>query len=237
MRHNRHSTLRCLAFSSLLAAGTSAPAMADVDVTEVTEMPTFPLLSSLRLDNLLSTVEVGCDWIQGADSESKNIGYPDTHAGYFFVSLPVDPGPGVSYTISGSFPQLRYFGFQLYDGFRPGNLIDSLPDARMIPTRGLLPALNPAVLPVRGNYIRRYLATVKFQDPPSDAALREPNTVYAGVGSNRGALTKQLVYRTYLPNPGIDKTGGAALPTVVYHGPKGDIDLRQTPDTQACNAI
>lgn len=237
MRRNRFAAPCSLALAAAIGAACSLPAAAETDLAEVAEMPTFPLLSNLRLDSFLSSLEVGCDWIQGADSESKNIGYPDTHAGYFFVSLPVNPGPDVSYTVSGSFPQLRYFGFQLYDGFRPGNLVDSLPDARVVPTRGLPPALNPAVLPVRGNYIRRYVTTIKFQTPPGDPALREPNTIYAGQSSNRGALAKQLVYRTYLPNPGIDKMGGVALPTVVYHGPKGDIDLRDTPDQRACNTI
>lgn len=237
MRRHYLSRFRRLALIAAVGVCSSFPAAAAVKVGQFGEMPAFPLQEDLFLDRLASTLTVGCTWIRGADAETKNIGYPDTSAGYFIVSLPVRPGPGVTYTISGSFPQVRYFGFQTYDGFRPDNLIDSLPDARIAPTRGHPPADNPAVLPVGGNYHRNYEATIRPVFPPNDAALREPNAVYSGDRSRRGALTKQLVYRTYLPNPGQDKLGGAALPVVVYHGPLGDIDLRDTPDQVACSSI
>ncbi|MGQ0620892.1 MAG: hypothetical protein ACT4QA_13380 [Panacagrimonas sp.] len=244
MRHKHFSVMRSFVLAATVGMGCSAQATAALlpvvevfDSGQVVEMPIFPLMPNLRLDLLASTLSVGCTWIRGADSEAKNIGYPDTQAGYFIVSLPINPGPGVTYTITGGFPQVRHFGFQTYDGYRPDNLIDTLPDARIAPNGGPAPAINPAVLPVRGNYGRQYAAAIKFQFPPSNAALREPNTVYAGDRSRRGALTKQLVYRTYLPNPGVDKFGAAPLPVIVYHGPLGDIDLRDTPDQAACNSI
>ena len=237
MRQTRFSSLRALSTAlgfGLCTAGSALAQDLNLFANEVAEAPAGPL-SGLRLNNLLATVKVGCTWVQGSDAETRNIGFPDTQAAYYIVSLPVSPGPDVTYEVSGTYPQLRYFGFQTYDGYRLGNLIDSLPDARIATVSGQ-PALldNPAQIPVGGQYTRRYKLTIKFQDPPANAASREPNTIYAREGTKKGALVKQLIYRTYLPNPGFDKKGGALLPKVVYRGPLGEIDLRNTPDTRAC---
>lgn len=238
MRQIHFPALRGLSLAlgcGLFTAGSALAQTLDLSANQVAEAPAGPL-SGLRLTNLLSTVKVGCTWVQGSDAETRNIGFPDTQAAYYIVSLPVNPAPGASYEVSGTYPQLRYFGFQTYDGYRLGNLIDSLPDARIATVSGL-PALNanPAEIPVRGQYNRRYKIAIKFQDPPANDAEREPNTIYARAGTRKSALVKQLIYRTYLPNPGFDKKGGALLPKVVYRGADGEeIDLRNTPDKRAC---
>lgn len=185
----------------------------------------------------LSTLEVGCPWIDGIDAEKKNTGYPDTHAAYNIVSIPVNPGPSTHYVIRASLPKARSISFQTYDGFRPGNLIDSLPDALITPVGGPPPATNPAVLPDSAGYTATYEVEVRYDNPPANPADRASNVVYAGKDSKKGALTKQLVYRVYLPNPGSDKRGDVGLPSVTYVGPRGEIDLRDTPEAGRCEQI
>ncbi|HKY91390.1 MAG TPA: hypothetical protein VJM11_10140 [Nevskiaceae bacterium] len=184
-----------------------------------------------------SSLEVGCPWVDGSDVETKNTGFPDANATYGIIWIPVNPGPSVEYVIRGKYPKVRYFGFQSYDGFRPGNLIDSLPDARIRSNEGAAPAANPAVLPDNGGYTYTYEVRIKYAKPPANPADREPNVLYAGLDSERGALVKQVVYRTYLANPGSNRLGDEPRPSVTYVGPKGEIDLRQTPETARCEQL
>lgn len=184
-----------------------------------------------------STLEVGCPWVDGSDVKTKNTGFPDANATYGIIWIPVNPGPSVKYVVHGRFPKVRYFGFQSYDGFRPGNLIDSLADARIRAIGGPVPAANPAVLPANGNYTYEYEIEIRYEAPPANPANRAPNVLYAGLDSERGALVKQVVYRTYLPNPGANRMGDEPRPTVTYVGPKGRIDLRDTPEKGRCDQL
>ncbi|MFX8331622.1 hypothetical protein ABTL50_19605, partial [Acinetobacter baumannii] len=47
---------------------------------------------------------------------------------------------------------------------------------------------------------------------------------------------KQVIYRTYLANPGIDATTLPA-PRLIYSGPTGEIPLEQSPDLTRCGLI
>jgi hypothetical protein len=183
--------------------------------------------------NLLS-ITVGCPWVQGIDAENRNTGFPDKAATYYTVTIPVNATPGTEIQIRGGYVKARYFSLQSYDGFRPGNLIDSLPDALIQADEGNAPDANPAVLPDSGGYQYHFVAKVKYQDRPATAANREPNTLYVGNGSTHGALLKNIVFRAYLSNPGVAQPGPAELPRVVRVGPDGEIDFEDTPDQLSC---
>ena len=191
-------------------------------------VPTLPGVVGLRY---------GCPWIPTNDATTNNTGYPDEQATYTAATIPVNVPAGDRIVIRGRFPMSRYFSFQAYDGFRPGNVIDSLPDARILPTQGGTLNPNPAVLPDNNNYTNRYEVTVLFQDAPSAPALRQQNVLYAGSSSSRGALTKQIVYRIYYPNNGRDDNlAGVPLPDLIYQGATGEIDLnKNSPDQRSCN--
>jgi hypothetical protein len=181
----------------------------------------------------LLAVTVGCPWVGGIDDEGQNTGFPDKAATYYTVTIPTRAAPGTEYRIEGRFLQARYFSLQSYDGFRAGNLIDSLPDALLHPDQGGEPAASPAVLPESGGYTYTYTARIKYQDKPA-AADREPNTLYVGADTNTGAFLKNIVFRSYLMNPGVAEPALDDLPRVIYAGPNGEIDLQDTPDQTSC---
>ncbi|MBA4286213.1 MAG: hypothetical protein C0434_11850 [Xanthomonadaceae bacterium] len=205
----------------------------------------FALLSATSLiaeaqlgpgGNPLQTVRYGCDWTNTTDTSSNNTGFLDSTATYTVTTLPVNPGNRSRILIRGTFPRVRYFSFQIYDGFRPGNFVDSVPDAIITPTGGGAPSANPAVLPLDNGYTATYQLQVIYRDPPANPANRLPNTLYAGVGAPLGVFNKTLLYRTYLPNTGSRGFGSTELPDLIYEGPEGRIDLGNTPDTQGCAA-
>ena len=178
-------------------------------------------------------LKVGCPWTSSAVNEqTHNFGFPDTHANYVLALLPTNPTPDTTITISGSYPQVRYFSFQIDDGSGFDNLVDQLPDADLIPVEGGTPDSNPAALPDTGGYSYHYRITVRFEDAP---AQREPNTLYAG--ATQDAYSKKILFRLYLPNPGVNAAGGVPLPTLTYDGPWGHVDLDQTPDGRRCTII
>lgn len=186
--------------------------------------------------NLLQNVRFGCDWTTTTDTTTNNTGFLDSTATYTVTSLPISPSNGARILIRGSYPRTRYFSFQMYDGFRPGNFVDSVPDSIITPTGGAAPASNPAVLPNANGYTATYEIQIVYQDPPVPPAARLPNTLYAGVGAPIGVFNKTLLYRTYLPNTDSDGLGGAGLPDLIYDGPEGQFNLENTPDTRACTA-
>ena len=186
--------------------------------------------------NPLQTVRYGCDWTNTTDTTSNNTGFLDSSATYTVTTLPINPGNGSRILIRGKFPRTRYFSFQIYDGFRPGNFVDALADALITPTGGVAPSANPAVLPDANGYTASYDVQVIYQDPPANPADRLPNTVYAGVSAPLGVFNKTLLYRTYLTNTDSTGIGSADLPDLIYDGPEGQINLENTPDTQGCRS-
>lgn len=181
-------------------------------------------------------VRYGCDWLAGNDADSNNTGYLDTQATYRTANIPVAPPRGAYIRIDGQFPRARYFGYQTYDGFRPGNVIDTLPDALILPTQGGTLNANPAALPDSNGYTNRYRVEVRFEDVPQPPFRRAPNTIYAGTDSQRGAISKQIGFRIYDPNNPGDKLAGVPLASLTYVGPDGgEIDLNHaSPDRASC---
>ena len=99
------------------------------------------------IGNPLQTVRFGCDWTNTTDTSNNNTGFLDSSATYTVTTLPINPGNGSRILIRGKFPRTRYFSFQVYDGFRPGNFVDALPDALITPVGGAARAGSPAVRP------------------------------------------------------------------------------------------
>jgi hypothetical protein len=193
-----------------------------------------PAPASAQLGTALQTLRHGCDWTNTNDTTTNNTGFLDQTATYTVSTIPVNPGNGARLLIRGAFPRVRYFSFQVYDGFRPGNFVDSVPDSSITPIGGAAPAASPAMLPDANGYTAQYEIQVLFQNPPASAAERLPNTLYAGAGGAVGTFSKTLLYRTYLPNTDSTGLGGVPLPDLIYDGPDGQFDLENTPDTRAC---
>lgn len=184
--------------------------------------------------NPLQTVRYGCYWTNSTDTTTNNTGFLDSTATYTVTTLPLNPGNGARIVIRGRFPKVRYFSFQIYDGFRPGNFVDSIPDSLITPVGGATPAPNPAVLPDANGYTATYQLQVVYRDPPANPANRQQNTLYAGASAPIGVFNKTLLYRTYLPNTDSTGLGGAGLPELIYAGPDAQINLRNTPDSGGC---
>lgn len=207
-------------------------------VARAVGLAALSLLSlAARAQTPLLGLSHGCPWIPTNDAVTNNTGYPDTQATYTAAVIPVNPGNGAVIEIRGRYPNSRYFSFQAYDGFRPGNVIDTLPDARIQTTTGLPLDPNPAVLTTaRFDDANTYVVRVVFADKPANAADRAANTLYAGSGTNRAAFAKQIVYRIYYPDPGQGDLAGVPLPDLIYIGPDGTYDLNTaSPNRRTCN--
>lgn len=183
-----------------------------------------------------SGLQVGCAFFPR--SRGRNTGFEDANAVYQIANLPLSLPDGANLRIEGSFQPVRYFSLQSYDGPRGGNLIDSLPDARIMATSGVPLNASPALLPAAA-YGDAYTVRLRYVDPPARLADREPNVLYMGApkaGYSPTRASKQVIYRTYLANPGIDATTLPA-PRLIYSGPTGEIPLEQSPDLTRCGLI
>jgi len=199
-------------------------------------LPRLPLPTIPSLTGAVG-VKYGCDWLVGNDASTNNTGYLDTQATYRTANIPISVPTGAYIRVHGQFPKARYFGYQTYDGFRPGNVIDSLPDALILPDQGGSLNPNPAVLPDSNGYTNTFTFEVRFEDVPVPPQTRAQNVIYAGNSSSRGAVSKQLGFRIYYPNTAGDKLAGVPLASLTYVGPDGgEINLNtSSPDKASCN--
>lgn len=134
--------------------------------------------------------------------------YPDPNSSYWFAFLLMPPGSVLE--IKGEFPYCRYFQFALYvedkemGGYTATG--EKYIDHQLDPDPG---SQNPFV-PGASRRVsdRSYTLRIANMDAPADAANREPNTMYAGVG-----VQIQVVYRVYLPDIGYLGDAGVGLPT------------------------
>lgn len=195
----------------------------------------LPLLAcallALPFSATATTLKIGCPWIPDAiDNGTQNSGYPDKAATYSIAALPTNPPTGATLVLKGTLPQLRYFSFQIADRDRNTPPYDQISDAVLVADEGTQPSANPADLPFAGNYTLHYTVTVRFTDIP---AQRERNTLYAGTPQS-GDPVKQLVMRSYLPNPGTDTFGNTPLPTLTLVTSTGTTSLDAASNTLTC---
>lgn len=134
--------------------------------------------------------------------------YPDPNSSYWFAFLEMPEGSVLD--IKGQFPHCRYFQFALYrsdpdmGGYTATG--EKFVDHQLEPDEGSVNPFVPGT--VRSVEDRDYTIRIANVDEPEDAADREPNTMYAGVGAQI-----QVVYRVYQPDQGYLGDAGAGLPT------------------------
>lgn len=181
---------------------------------------------------------VGCPFFVNSADE-RNTGFLDDNATYAIGQVPLSLPDGASIRIEGVSPEVRYWSLQTYDGAQGGNFIDALADVRVTNAAGGVNPTNPANLPVAA-YGSSYTVQLRYQNPPADPAMRAPNTLYAGAPNPRvspSRVAKQIIYRIYLPNPGVGRLGNQPVPRMIYSGPQGEIPFENTPDRRQCGRI
>ena len=166
-----------------------------------------------------------CAWPTKADADRVNIAYPDKAAQYWLSSYAA--APGTELRIRGTFPHARYMSFHAYEGSIP---VDHASDAEIEPDAGV----NPFRAGADRRRPGRYTVHVVPEAPPADPAQRQPNTIYAGRGTQGEPLPAvTIVYRVYLGER--DITGGVGLPQVDEVVHTGG-EERTTPPLPTCQA-
>jgi hypothetical protein len=143
-----------------------------------------------------------CSWpFEATGSGITNVGTPDTNATYWV--MPLDTGRWKAMTIHGTYPRARFFNFTTYTS--KGSVISTVYDADISPDSG---STNP------------------FATQNATGASQYTVTVGESTG---GANTLQVagsrlvfvVFRLYVPDMGLDRTGGVGLPSVTLTGFNG----------------
>ena len=164
-------------------------------------------LTALSLDQ-------GCDWIQAEQSAHGDTGLPDEGAKYYIAFMPTNPPAGASVVVEGRYPQIRFFGFTLYQNL--GRPVDWLSDSDLLPDEGGGRPDDRANVPYSNGYLNHYTLRVKFEDAP---AVRADNVLYTGAYTT--PTNSILLIRYYGPHPGADGIGNAPLPSLSYVAPDG----------------
>lgn len=131
--------------------------------------------------------------------------YPDVGSTYFVgqYKLPA----GAKLTFRGRFPHERYFSFTIFKSLTGGQIGpgDSLRDENIVPDEG---SVNPFVATNRRDAKRRnYTVHVVGGPIPEQRAV---NTLYTGSTDPNQRVGMSI--RNYLPDKGLDGTGGVGLP-------------------------
>jgi hypothetical protein len=146
-----------------------------------------------------------CFWIGPYTSRRGpefNSAFPDIGATYWTARYTMPAG--ATLRLRGSFAHARYQSFHSYGAARP---VDSINDLETAPDPGSTNPFQPGA--DRTSKQRAYTVSVSNDPPPSEAASRVQNTLYAGVV---GRSDKELIYRVYVPDKGRDYSGGVGLP-------------------------
>jgi hypothetical protein len=161
-----------------------------------------------------------CAWPWVVGVQNYNVAFPDSAE--FYYSQPLVAGASARVTITGTYPDARYFALQVYtpygNPFSADGVGPSLPDYRIAPEKG---SINP--WQHRAAPGGRYAVTIAAQPEPGESNVlpMPPGTSVQHPG--------YLLYRVYLPAggtashltlPTITLTQGAtsrALPTCRTH--------------------
>ncbi len=152
--------------------------------------------------------------------------YPDVGSTYF-VGQYLLPA-GASLTFRGTYGRQRYMSYTIFKAVGGGQIGpgDHLRDFQIAPDRG---SVNPFVAGRRRDAKpRRYTLHVAGGPVP---ARRAKNTIYTG--STDPAARVGMSIRNYLPDRGLDGTGGAGLPKLTLTLAGG----RQLRGTAACKVL
>jgi hypothetical protein len=241
IRARRFSPVFFIVLATASSLGTISAQAQALPKLPLPSLPTLPnpagLIGGINLTNP-GALTVGCPYKVNT-SQGKNTGFLDTNAFYAIAEIPLSLPDGASIRVDGQFQPVRYFSLQSYDGSKSGNFIDTLPDAHIVPGDGTTPDPNISLIPFADSTGASYEVHLRYASPPSNPADREPNVLYVGPASTNVSPTrvaKQVVYRIYLANPGIDPNA-LPLPQLIYSGANGDIPLSDTPDKNRCAEI
>lgn len=143
----------------------------------------------------------------GIENQIPDIGNTFSTA---WFSIPV----GGKIVLTGEFPHMRHWSYVTYSV--DGVPRDGIADTEIEPDAG---SVNPFRDGVRRDAMpRKYTITVVNGNPPADKAARPKNTVYTL--SEPGTPTGMHM-RNYIPDQGLDWTGGVGLPKASLVGADG----------------
>ncbi|MGH7786307.1 MAG: hypothetical protein ACRERC_05535 [Candidatus Binatia bacterium] len=139
-----------------------------------------------------------CSWpIETTGVGITNIAYPDTDATYWTMAFDSTASPEMR--ITGEFPSARFMSFTVYDA--QGGEAAALVDEDILPDPG---SSNPFTPAGAGSSGGTYALTVLGPSgTPGSNTLLLPTAV------------GYVVLRVYVPDEGLDREGGVALPQVV----------------------
>jgi hypothetical protein len=142
-----------------------------------------------------------CSWpLETTGSGITNVAYPDTNATYW--TMPIDTTRWKTVTITGTYPQSRFFSFVTY--IAQGSTVTNgvLNDADINPDPNNSNPFRPN--PVEGQP-QQYTITAS-QTAPGDS-----NSNFLPLANTRLGW---LIYRIYVPNNGLGRNAGVSLPTL-----------------------
>ena len=144
-----------------------------------------------------------CSWpFESTGQGITNVATPDANATYWV--MPIDTSLWSAMVIQGTYPEARFFNFSTYSA--TGSLTDTVYDSHIAPDPG---STNPfATTAAAGSH--NYTVTV------GTGSLGSSNLLSAG-----GSRLAFVVLRVYLPDKGLDRTGGFGLPAVSLVAPNG----------------
>lgn len=177
------------------------------------------------------SLQMGCNWMQAVSDTNGATGLPDEDAKYYIAFMPTSPPPGATVEVEGRFPQVRFFGFTIYQNL--GRPVDWLSDYQLQTLEGHPQDPDRADIPYSNGYLDHYRMSVRFEDKPAQPAA---NSVYTGAYLT--PTNSILLIRYYYPNPGADILGNTELPVLSYVAPDGTrTPLSQNPNPFQCNLL
>jgi hypothetical protein len=158
----------------------------------------LPLLGPLLALPVRAAPPALCSWpVETTGVGASNVAYPDTDATYWTMAF--DSTVWAQMRITGQFPSARFMSFTVYDD--KGGEASALLDQDIVPDPG---SSNPFTPAGAGSSGGTYTLTVLG---PSGTPASNTLLLPSPVGF--------VVLRVYVPDEGLDREGGVALPQVV----------------------
>lgn len=163
-----------------------------------------------------------CAWPVVTNAEQFNVAYPDTSATYW--TTPFQYQPGMTLTISGSFPEARFFSLNTYDdtfgAFTVNGVSSALVDYQIDPDPG---SINPWQSSAASGETEQYTVVAQDEIPGSSNGL--PIAPSGTVANSLG----YLILRVYLPEGAFSEV---PLPTITAAGPAGTVSIEPCSEGQ-----
>ena len=181
-------------------------------------LATLTLLLAAPVAGVAAPLLPLCSWpFEVTGHGLTNIATPDTNATYWI--MPLDTDHWKTMVIHGKYPEVRFFNFSTYAAV--GSFVDSALDRDIKPDAD---STNPFASPI-ADEPHDYTLTIGGNAPEA------MNTVRLAPGR-----VSFIVYRLYVPDQGVDRTGRVGVPAVTVMDASGDArELQPCPftDTEA----